>query len=113
MKSNSKWVALSLTAFVMPGAGHFFLKKKLRGALFMVSALLVMTGGLFRYLSVLFAVANTHPISMPPHFAPFKLMAEAWKMDHLILGGFLIALLLVWILAIVDILTLVKKEDLL
>ncbi len=111
MKSNSKWVALSLTAFVMPGSGHLFLKRKLRGALFMISALLLVVGGTFRYMSVLFALANTRGVSRPPDFAPFKLMAEAWKMDHLILGGFLIALLLVWLLAIADILTLIKKED--
>ncbi len=111
MKSNSRWIAFTLTAFVMPGMGHYFLKRKLRGTFFMIFTLFLLVAGIFRYMSVLFALANIRGVSRPPHFAPFQLMREAWQMDHRILGGFLIAVGLIWILAILDVLNLTKKRD--
>lgn len=100
-------LALLINALVLPGLGQIYLKKKLRGFVFSTLSLLIVMAGFARYMSVLFATANL-PRHSSRHLNVFSLFGEAWRVDHRILLAFLIALLLVWLLSILDIL--LEKE---
>ena len=102
MNSNANWIPWVLTLLVLPGMGHLYLNRKWKGYLFGGLSLLIALGGLARYLSVVFALANVRPTHRPPALNPWILLAEAWRMDYPLLVGFLAALLLVWVGAAVD-----------
>ena len=104
MRPEGKWLPLFLSALVLPGAGQWHLDKKLKGGLMMGLSLVLVTSGIARYLSVVFAVANLHGTRRPPHLNPFSLLAEAWRMDQRVLSLLILALVGVWILSIVDLL---------
>ena len=66
--------------------------------------LLIVTGGIARYLSVVFALANIQGARRPPELNPFPVLAEAWRMDQRVLIILLLGLAGIWILSIVDLL---------
>lgn len=109
MKQHSPWLPLVLTLTVLPGMGHFYLNKKFKGFLFAGLSIGIVIGGIARYFSVLFALANLRGTTRPPHFSPFELMAEAWKMDLPILLGFLFSLVAVWVISALDVWVLMKE----
>lgn len=110
MSNPSKWIPLTLTLTVLPGMGHLYLKQKFKGILFISLSLLIVVGVVARFLSVLFALANVRSHFAPPVTRALKLMAETWRLDYPVLVAFLVALLLVWVLAAFDIYLFLKKE---
>jgi hypothetical protein len=102
-QSPSLGLSLFLTGLVFPGLGQWYLGKKFRALLFMFSTLIVICGAFFRYMVVLFALANKRGPGRPPSFQTFKLMAEAWSLDHRVLWALVISLLLLWIMAVIDV----------
>ena len=72
--------------------------------------LVLLTGGIARYLSMVFALANIQGTRRPPELNPFPVLAEAWRMDHRVLTFLLLGLVAVWILSIVDLLLGPKGE---
>lgn len=74
--------------------------------------LLLMMGGIARYLSVMFATANKHGVRRPPELNPLPLLGQAWKIDHKVLTAFIVGLFLVWLLSILDLLAFPKEEKL-
>lgn len=96
-------LSLFLTGLVFPGLGQWYLGKKFKGALFMVSVLLVLAGTFFRYMVVLFALANKRGTGRPPQLGAFRLMAEAWSLDHRMLIALLMSLMALWILSVLDV----------
>jgi hypothetical protein len=111
MRPQGKWLPLFLSAAVLPGAGQWHLHKRLKGGLMMGLTLILVTGGIARYLSVVFALANMKGMSRPPQFNPFPVLAEAWRMDRKILGILLLGLVALWILSIVDLLLSPKERN--
>ena len=112
MKVQTKWMPLFLSAAVFPGAGQWFLGRRFKGALMMGITLLLMVGGIARFLSVVFATANKHSMHRPPALNPLPLLGQAWSIDHKVLTAFLLGLLLIWLLSILDLLALPKEETL-
>jgi hypothetical protein len=108
---ESKWIPLALTLLVLPGMGHFHVKKKFKGYLFSGLALTIALGAFARYMSVLFALVNVHGASRPPKLVPWTLMAEAWRLDQAVLISFTIALILVWMGAALDLALLLKGKN--
>lgn len=100
---NPKAMALILNALVLPGLGQLYLKKKIKGLLFSCLSLLIVIAGFTRYMSVLFAMANL-PRYSTKRMEIFSLFGKAWKLDEKILLAFLAALILTWLLSILDIL---------
>lgn len=110
MRPEGKWLPLFLSALVLPGAGQWHLDKKFKGGLMMGLSLLLVTGAIARFLSVVFAVANLQGARRPPHLNPFSLLAEAWRLDQRVLSLLLLSLAAVWVLSIVDLLIGPKGE---
>lgn len=104
MRPQSKWLPLFLTALVLPGAGQWHLGQKFKGGLMMGLTLVLVTGLIARYLSMVFALANIQGLRRPPQLNPFPVLAEAWRMDQRILTLLLLGLAAIWILSIVDLL---------
>ncbi|HKY64462.1 MAG TPA: hypothetical protein VJR29_13715 [bacterium] len=104
MRPESKWLPLFLSALVIPGAGQWHLGQRLKGGLMMGLTLVLVTGAIARYLSMVFALANIQGTRRPPQLNPFPVLAEAWRMDHRILTLLLLGLAAIWILSIVDLL---------
>ena len=73
-------------------------------------SLVIVTGGIARFLSMVFALANIQGARRPPQLNPFPVLAEAWRLDHRILTILLLGLAAVWILSIVDLLLSPKGE---
>ncbi|MCE9624858.1 MAG: hypothetical protein K8R69_05310 [Deltaproteobacteria bacterium] len=112
MKVQDKWMPLFLSAAVFPGAGQWFLGRRFKGALIMGVTLLLMMGGIARYLAVVFATANKHGVHRAPQLNPLPLLGQAWSIDHKVLTAFLAGLFLVWLLSILDLLAFPKEEKL-
>ena len=109
MKRNNDWLPILLTLLILPGMGHLYLKKKVRGVLFAGLSLLIVLAGLMRYMSVVFALANVRSTPRTPIMGPVELLIEAWRLDHTILLSFLVALGLVWFFSLIDLLFLLKE----
>ena len=77
----------------------------------MAASLLLVTGGIARYLSVVFALANLQGARRPPQLNPFPVLAEAWRMDRQVLLLLILGLAAVWILSIVDLLLSPKERN--
>jgi len=101
---HSRWLALLLSGLIMPGLGQIYLKEKGKGYLLGGFTLLVILGGFARFMSVLFALANVKAKTQDYGFHPYRLVEEAWQLDHRIMIYFVIALAGVWILSVVDLL---------
>lgn len=110
MRPEGKWLPLFLSALVLPGAGQWHLGQRFKGGLMMGLTLVLVTGGIARYLAMAFALANIQGMRRPPQLNPFPVLAEAWRMDHRILTFLLLGLAAVWILSIVDLLIGPKRE---
>lgn len=108
MRAKSKWIPLTLTLTVLPGMGHLYLKQRFKGILLICLSLLIVVGAFARFMSVLFALANVRKSTEAPVERALTLMAETWRLDYPILLAFLGALVLVWILSVLDIYLLVK-----
>ncbi len=76
----------------------------------MVVTLLLVTGGIMRFLSMVFALSSQRGMNRPPHLNPFPVLAQAWHLDHVVLLTFLLCLAGIWLLSILD-LCLQPKED--
>lgn len=100
--SKYRWFPLVLSLTVFPGLGHFYLKKKIRGAIFMILTALISLGGLARFMSVMFALANVRERGAPPLARGWRLLLETWRLEAPILLAFLAALLLIWLVAALD-----------
>ena len=103
MKIRSQKIAILLNAFGMPGMGQFYLGRKLTGSLWMGMALVFLSGGLIRYMAVIFHLlaAHKHP-GHSPSLNPLPVMKQAWAYDRSVLLAFLLGLFLIWLLAILD-----------
>lgn len=77
----------------------------------MGGSLLIVTAGIARYLSVVFALANLQGARRPPNLNPFPVLAEAWRMDHRVLLLLILGLAGLWILSIVDLLLSSKERN--
>ncbi|MDL1871552.1 hypothetical protein FBR05_05045 [Deltaproteobacteria bacterium PRO3] len=109
MKARGKWFPILLSATVFPGAGQWYVGRRLRGGLMIGLTLLLTLAGVARFLSVVFALANKQGVRRPPELNPFPLLAQAWKIDYQVLLAFLLAIASLWILSILD-LTFAPKE---
>lgn len=110
MKQISNWPPLLLNLLVLPGLGHWMIGKQWRGTFFMLISLLLLLGGLFRFIAVFFAVANTLPTTRAPHLNPVPILQKTWHSDSTILLTFLGLLIFVWLLAFLDLWREIKKE---
>ncbi len=97
-----KWTPILLSATVFPGAGQWFLGRRLRGAAIMGLTFLLTLAGVARFLSVVFAVANKLGAQRPPKLNPLPVLAEAWRIDHAVLWGFILGIAALWLLSILD-----------
>jgi hypothetical protein len=111
MENKSSWWPLILSLTVYPGLGHLYLKKRGKGILYIVLTSVILLGGLARFMSVMFALANVRPFHGDPVRRGLRLLAETWRLDSPILLAFLAALLLVWFLAAVDCWWTIKGES--
>ncbi len=111
MARDTNWIPLTLTLTLFPGMGHFYLKQKVRGAIFAGLAFLLAIGALARFIVVLFAVANVRGVPRPPRGNPWQLMAQTLQLEWPILLTFLGALLFVWALAALDIGMQIRKRS--
>lgn len=102
MKQISNWPPLLLNLLVLPGLGHWIIGKRWRGTFFMLISLLLLLGGLFRFVAVFFAVANKLPTTRAPSFNPLPILHRTWQLDSSILLTFLGLLIFIWILAFLD-----------
>src|SRR5262249_14184599 len=105
-----KWSPFLLSALIFPGAGQWLIGKKIKGGIMIGLTLLLLIAGLSRYLAVVFALINRHGVGRPPQLNPFPVLYEAWRLDHRLLLGFLLAILAIWLLSILD-LGLSRKEE--
>lgn len=110
MKVQKKWLPLMLSATVIPGAGQWYLGQRFKGGLMMLVTLLLITGGMMRFLAMVFALSSQQGVTRPPHLNPFPVLARAWHLDHAVLLTFLLCLAGIWLLSILD-LCLQPKED--
>ncbi len=101
--------AILLTLTVFPGMGHFYLGYRLRayfwGGLFFLSAL----GGLVRYLSLVFALANVSNLRSSAGI-PWRLVLQAWQADRHVLASLLALSLALLCLTLLDLLWLIRKH---
>ncbi len=106
---NPQLLAILLTLTVFPGMGHFYLGYRLRayfwGILFFLSAF----GGLVRYLSLIFALANVSELRQT-HGIPWRLALHAWQSDRLVLASLLILTLVLGCLTLLDLLWIIRKH---
>lgn len=102
MEKTSPWLPLILSLTVYPGMGHLYLKRRGKGILYIFLTTLILLGGLARFISVMFALANTRYVHTDLVHQSLKLIVETWRLDTPILLGFIFALIFVWILAAVD-----------
>jgi hypothetical protein len=102
MEKKSSWLPLILSLTVYPGLGHLYLKKRAKGILYLGLTSLILLGGLSRFMSVMFALANVRPPHGDSVQRGLRLLSETWRLDSPILLAFLGALVLVWLLAAVD-----------
>lgn len=102
MKVRGKWFPVLLSATVFPGAGQWYVGRRLRGGLMIGMTLLLTLAGIARFLSVVFALANKQGVRRPPELNPLPLLIQAWKIDHLVLSALLLSILALWILSILD-----------
>ncbi len=102
---------MTLTLAVLPGMGHLYLKKKLKGYLFAGLSTGIVLAAFVRYMSVLFALANVRKTGRPPSIEPISLILEAIRLDWKVLLGFLLAFLLVYGVAAVDLMFLLKSGE--
>jgi TM2 domain-containing membrane protein YozV len=110
MGKNSPQLPLLLSLTVFPGLGHLYLKRKAKGLLYIFLTSLILLGGLARFMSVMFALANVRPPHGDPVRRALHLLAETWRLDTSILLAFLGALVLVWLLAAADCWWTMKEE---
>ena len=99
---DRKWTPILLSATVFPGAGQWFVGRRLRGAAIMGLTLLLTLAGVARFLSVVFAVTNKQGAQRPPQLNPLPVLAEAWRIDHAVLWGFILGIVALWLLSILD-----------
>jgi len=109
MPPSSRWIPLILTLTVLPGMGHWYLKKRLKGILLMGLSLILLLGAIARFFSVLFALANVRETQRPPNLQPLTLVLETLRLDYPVLLSFLALLLAVWALSIIDMIWILKE----
>lgn len=102
MDKKSPWLPLVLSLTVYPGLGHLYLKEKAKGILYILLTSVILLGGLARFMSVMFALANVRAGPTDPLERTLHLLLETWRLDAPILLSFLGTLVLVWILAALD-----------
>lgn len=64
--------------------------------------LIATLGAISRYFAVFFALIQKRGPLRAPEWNPLPMMVQTWKVDHRVLSTFLIAILVLWLLSIVD-----------
>ncbi|MBI2340340.1 MAG: hypothetical protein HYU99_08265 [Deltaproteobacteria bacterium] len=102
-EQRKKGIALILSLFVMPGFGHVYLGKKIRGYLISLLVCLILLA-----LFILFERELLHQASLVSDqrfilFSIFDLAKKAWSLHRPVFFWGLGLIGLIWILAAVDV----------
>ncbi|MBL7685137.1 MAG: hypothetical protein JNK65_03765 [Deltaproteobacteria bacterium] len=103
LPTSSHKIALSLSAFVLPGLGQLHLKRKKIGWFFIISSfasLILMFG---KFMEGVFFAAEHHRFPRPPLLPILKILKEGFLYEKNAILGSLACLITIWILSIVDI----------
>ncbi len=103
------WIAVALNALLWPGVGQIYLGQRWKGLFFAVAEFTLFSGALVRYMSMMFALINTMPYSNTRK--AFPLMIETWQKDQEVLLPMIIAVILIWVLAIWDVALTLRHQN--
>lgn len=102
---RTQLTALSLSLLVLPGAGHWYLGRRMAGGIYAAISLIALLYPLLRYVramsSALHEIATAAPSAMG---SAITALSTAWTRESPALMAGLLALLLCWLIAAADLL---------
>lgn len=101
--NNKKIVALLLSAFVLPGSGHFYLKKNIKGLILSLSTFVCFLYPLIRYSSTLNKSLQSIPLGDQALLQSAMAVSNAWSLEKGTITPSVVIIFCIWLYAIVDI----------
>jgi len=119
-KNNSQnkryGIAILLNALIMPGAGHLFLKQRIKGTILSILTLVMFIIPIAVYISDamsgidMLMAKNATQLSANIMGA----MTSSWSMHRHMISSFAFAIIVLWVYAIIDVILMMmrgKNED--
>jgi hypothetical protein len=108
---SQRWIALSLSALLLPGLGQLHLNSKKKGwALILLSlAALIITFG--KFMMGVFQVSEKLHYPRPPDLAVLRILSQAFQAEKTWILAGLGLIVLIWVYGILDILWIQRSEN--
>ena len=104
MDAKRRGIALSLSFFVMPGTGHWYLGHRRAGGLFVAATLIALLYPLVRYVRAMTRALSAMAQATPDQFpSAVSALHQAWQTEYPALLTSLVLLCLIWIVAVADV----------
>jgi hypothetical protein len=116
MKSPSKpsashrWIAFSLSAFLLPGLGQLHLGFRKSGWFLILSSFSVSIFTLGKFMMGVFKAMDRSHYARPPHLDVLKLLYQAFQAEKVWMFGGLALLLMLWAWGILDVLKKTERD---
>lgn len=103
LHTHQKKIALSLSAFVLPGLGQLHLKKRFRGWIMMLLSFFAVILTFWKFMMGVLIVLNNSHHKREPLLHLGEQLSKAFLLEKNWIWGGLLFIFLVWIWSILDI----------